>query len=442
MKNSLNKEITFLSLIKYALPTILMMILFSLYTIVDGMFVSRFVGSNALSAVNIVFPIINILLAVGIMFATGGNAIVAKLMGEEKYAEANKSFSLIILTGLSLGIIIALLSLIFINPLIELLGSTESLKDYCKTYLTMYLLFTPFVMLKSMFDYFFVTAGKPNLGLICSIAGGVTNIFLDYIFIVILDMGIKGAALGTGIGLIFPSIIGLIYFFNKKNILHFSKPKFNLQLLIDSCSNGSSEMVTNIATAITTFAYNIAMIKYLGEDGVAAITIILYIEFILFATYMGFTSGVSPRISYNYGAKNSKRIRKIVKYSYIHIILLSILSFIIITLLGDTLLALFAGRGTNVYSITSFGLKLFSISFLISGTNIFTSGMFTAFSNGKVSALLSFFRTFVFFIIGIIILPYFIGANGIWFVAPFYEFASLILSLLFVIKYRKIYGYF
>ena len=441
MENSLSKKVTFFSLIKYTLPTIIMMLFFSLYTIIDGMFVSRFIGSNALSAINITYPIIAIFLSLSIMLATGGSAIVAKLMGEGKNDKACEGFTLINLTAIIIGILIAIPALLFIKPLINLLGSTEILYDYCKDYLSIFLICAPLLILKSLFDYFFVTAGKPTLGLVCSILGGLTNILLDYIFIAKLQLGISGAALATCIGYSITAIIGVLYFFRKHSFLHFKKTSFDGKLIINCCSNGFSEMVTQLSSAIMTFAYNLLMLKYLGEDGVAAITIILYLEMLLFSAYIGFTSGVSPRISYNYGAKDIIKIKKIIKYSYIHILILSIVSFISIEFFGDTLLILFSGKDSNVYLITSLGLKLFSISFLFSGFNTFTTGMFTAFSNGKVSALLSFFRTFVFFILGILTLPLLLNITGIWLIAPFYEFISLIMSLAFFLKYRKTYQY-
>ncbi|MDB1956957.1 MATE family efflux transporter [Clostridium tertium] len=324
MNNSLGKEVTFLSLIKFTLPTIIMMVFFSLYTIIDGIFVSRYIGSNALSAINIVYPVICILIGISVMMATGGSAIVAKFMGEAKDKEARESFTLITITSIIFGLIIAIFSLIFIKQIIYLLGSTDSLYENSHTYLFTMLLFTPVIILKMLFDYFLITAGNPNLGLLSAIIGGVTNIILDYVLIVPLNMGLVGAALATCIGYSLPSIIGIIYFFNKKNTLHFVKPKFNFKTILYSCSNGSSEMVTQISSAVTTFLYNIIMIKLLGENGVASITIVLYAQFLLVSAYIGFTSGVSPRISYNFGSKNKQQLYKIIKYSYIFIMLFSI----------------------------------------------------------------------------------------------------------------------
>ena len=441
MSNSLGKKITFLNLIKLTLPTVIMMIFFSLYTIIDGIFVSRFIGSNALSAINIVFPILSLLIGISIMLATGGSAIVAKLMGEGKEREARESFTLITLTSIISGIVIAIFCFIFIDKIIYLLGGTESLYKNAYIYISTMLIFTPALILKMLFDYFLITAGEPKLGLISSIIGGVTNIVLDYIFIVPLKMGLVGAALATSIGYLLPSIIGVVYFFNKKNNLHFVKPKFNIKTILDSCGNGSSEMVTQISTAVTTFLYNIIMLKYLGEDGVAAITILLYVQFLLAAAYMGFTSGASPRISYNLGKQDKHELTKIINYSYIIILVFSIFTFVMSKVFGPKVISIFAGSGTEVFNITLDGFNTFQLSFLLCGLNIFASGMFTALSNGKVSATISMLRTFVFLSLGILFLPGIIGINGIWIAVPLAELLTLVFSVFYTYKHKNTYGY-
>ena len=441
MNNTLQNKITCTSLIRYTLPTIIMMVFFSCYTIIDGMFISRFVSSNALSALNIVFPVINLLLGVGIMFATGGSAIVAKKMGEGKIEESRENFSLITISALIMGFIIEIITLIFMKDIIYALGSTDSLYFNCKEYLLYMILFTPFIILKMYFDYFLVTAGAAKLGLISGILGGIVNIILDYVFIVNMNMGIRGAALATCIGYMVTSFIGIFYCLNKKNNLHFVKPKFNLNVITKSCSNGSSEMVTQLASAVTTFVYNIVLIKLMGEDGVAAITIILYVQMLLNSTYMGFVSGVQPRISYNYGSKNEEQITKLIKYSLILNLAFGIITFIGSRSMSELLITIFTPKNTNLFNISLNAFMLFSISFIFNGVNIFASGMFTAFSNGKVSAIISSLRTFVLFIVGIIILPNFLGVNGVWLVVPFAEVLTLIISFVYIYKYRKEYMY-
>ncbi|MDU4861081.1 MAG: MATE family efflux transporter [Terrisporobacter othiniensis] len=441
MENLLEKKVTLTSLIKYTLPTVIMMMFFSLYTIVDGMFISRFVGANALSSTNIVYPVINILIGIGVMFATGGSAIVAKTMGENKNEEAREYFTLITISTIIVGIVVEIICIIFINDIIYALGSTKSLFFYCKEYLFFMIIFTPFIILKLYFDYFLVTAGVPNLGLLSSVAGGILNIVLDYVFIVQLNMGVKGAALATCIGYVLPSIVGVIYFFNKNNLLHFVRPKFNFKIISRSCSNGMSEMVTQISSGLTTFLFNIVMIKFLGEEGVAAITIMLYMQFLLNAAYLGFTSGVSPRISYNYGRQDENQVGNLFKYSIIIISAFGVITFIMSRAMSEILISLFATKGSTLFEISHNGFMIFSISFLVAGINIFGSGMFTAFSNGKISAILSLLRTFVFFLMGIFVLPRIMGVDGVWLVVPFAEVATMIVSLIFMYKYKKEYLY-
>ena len=279
MKNLFDREITFLSIIKFTIPTVIMMVFFSMYTIIDGVFISRFVGADALSSVNIVYPVISLLTAIAVMFATGGSAIVAKTMGEKRLEEAREKFTLITVCSIFFGIIVAVLCILFIKPIIMFLGSTDNLYNNCYYYLLIMIIFTPFLILKMYFDYFFVTAGKARLGLVTSILGGIINVVLDYVFIVIFKMGVSGAAFATSIGYAIPSIIGIIYFLDKKNTLYFVKFKFDFNTIKNSCTNGISEMVTQLSSAVTTFVYNIVMINFLGADGVASITIILYVNF-------------------------------------------------------------------------------------------------------------------------------------------------------------------
>ena len=441
MSQALSKKITFLSLIRYTLPTIVMMIFFALYTIVDGMFISQFVGANALSSTNIVYPVINILIGIGVMFATGGSALVAKSMGEDKLTEAREHFSLITLSAVLIGVILSISCLLLIKPLIYSLGATDILYKDCYAYLTIMLICSPFIILKMYFDYFLVTAGAAHLGLISSIMGGLINVVLDYIFIVPLQMGVAGAALATCLGYVFPTLIGLLYFCKSSHTLHFVKPKFHFNVIIKSCSNGASEMVTQLAASVTTILYNFAMIRLLGEEGIAAITIILYVQFLLSSAYLGFTSGVSPRISYNYGSRDREQLRNLVRYSFIFISLFAVSSFLITSLGSDILISLFAKKGSSLFEIALNGFKIFSIGFLLSGFNIFASGMFTAFSNGKISALLSLLRTFVFFVIGLLILPRFLGVNGVWLIVPFAELSTLVISIICIYKYRHTYMY-
>lgn len=362
-------------------------------------------------------------------------------MGEGKNQEPKETFTLITLSALAVGLIVSVLSIIFIKDIIYGLGVTESLYKNSYDYLIVFLIFAPVIILKLFFDYFLVTAGVPKLGLTSSVSGGILNILLDYVLIVIFNMGALGAALATCVSYALPAIVGIIYFSRKSNVLCFAKPKFNIKLILDSCMNGSSEIVTQMSGAVTTFLYNIAMLKFLGEDGVASITIILYVQFLLNSAYIGFTSGVSPRISYNYGSKDEEQIRKLIKYSFIIISVFAIFIFLSSRYFSDIIISIFSPKGTGLYNITLNGFMIFSFNFLVVGINIFVSGMFTAFSNGKISATLSILRTFILFTLGIIILPQILGVNGVWLVVPFAEITTLIVSIIFLNKYKHTYMY-
>lgn len=441
MSHTFDQKTTFGSLIKHTFPTIIMMVFFSFYTIVDGIFISRFVSSNALSATNIVYPLVGLLLGVSVMFATGGSAIVARRMGEKKEEEAREAFTLIITTIAILGVMIGAVVLAFIKPIIILLGGTPLLMNDCLTYGGIMMAFAPIIMLKMFFDYFLVTAGKPNVGLISAVLGGIINIVLDYVFIVPMNMGIAGAALGTCIGYALPCIIGVVVFCNKKNTIHFVKLKWNWQTLRNSMFNGFSEMVTQISGAITTYLYNIVMLRLIGEDGVAAITIVLYVHFLLMAAHLGFSSGVAPRISYNYGKDSRAELKSIMKYSLWFVGILSAIAFSVSMIFAPILVEIFTPQTSPVYEVALSGFRLFAIAFVIDGFNVFVSGMFTAFSNGKISALISVLRTLVFVVIGLFILPALFGVNGVWLVVPFAEITTSVVASIWFIKGKKMYHY-
>ena len=293
-----------------------------------------------------------------------------------------------------------------------------------------------------LFQFFFVTAGRPNLGLIVTVIGGAANILLDYLFMGPMELGIKGAAVATGIGFMIPAVIGLIWFAKKEDrILCFTKPKFDGKVLLKTCTNGSSEMVSNLAVAVTTFLFNKLMMRYVGEDGVAALTIVLYAQFLFTAVFLGYTSGIAPLFSYNYGAQNEKRLKKLFKLSIIFITICSILAYAFSLLLAEPVVGLFSESNSTVYNLAIHGMDLFGISFLFMGFNIFASGLFTSFSNGLISALLSFLRTFVFIILAIMFLPKLLNVDGIWLSIPLAELVALFVSLICMIRYKKIYQY-
>lgn len=439
--NALAADFTLGSLLRFAFPTVFMMLFMGLYTIVDSIFVSRFVNTNALSALNIVCPVINVTVGIGTMLATGSSAIIARKMGAGEEERASRDFTLILLTGTGIGIVIAVLGLIWIDDLIWVLGASKILFPYCKAYLSVLLLFTPVSILQVLFQNLFVTAGRPGLGMILSVSAGAANILFDYLFIVPLRYGIAGSALGTGIGYTIPAAAGVVFFLQKNHTLKFRMPVRDFKVVKESCFNGFSEMVGQAAAAITTFLFNRTMMKLLGESGVAAITIIIYSQFLLSTLYIGFSIGTAPIISYNYGSGNHLRLHKIFTNCVKVIAAGSIFMFAVSMCLGGSLVRIFSARGTDVYRIARQGYSIFSFSFLFCGLNIFTSAIFTALSNGKISAVISFLRTFGFITAGLLLLPVFFHVTGVWLAIPAAEFLSIIVSFYFLKKYKAVYRY-
>ncbi len=433
-RNPLANNFDAVSLIQFAFPSIVMMLFMGLYTIVDTIFVARFVDIKALSSINIVCPVINIIVGLGTMLGAGGSAIVAKKMGSRKTDEARSNFTLIIITGIITGLVITVIGLLFLDELIWGLGASEILYPYCKDYLMIQLIFVVGNIMQVLYQNLFVTAGKPTLGLILSVLAGIANIIFDYIFIVLLKMGIKGAALGTGIGYMIPTVIGTIFFLTGTSELHFCKPQMDTYVLLKSCSNGASEMVSQLSTAVTTFLFNATMMKLLGEDGVAAITVIIYSGFLLTSLYIGFSMGVAPVISYNYGSGDVNQLKKVVRICFCFIMTISVFVFLFSFFAGETIAKIFAENNDNVFEITKMGFTIFSFSFLFSGCNIFSSALFTALSNGKTSATISFLRTFGFIMICLLVLPRFLKETGVWLAVPIAELLTLMLTICLIMQ--------
>lgn len=441
IQNPLSKKFTMSSLFKFAFPTIMMMIFLGLYTIGDSVVISRFVNTDALSALNIVTPVINIVVGLGTMLATGGSAIVARKMGEGDAERASKDFTFIVIAGAIIDILVSILGIVFIDQIILGLGASELLAPYCKNYLFILLLFTPASMMQVIFQSLIVTAGRPSFGMVLSISAGAINVLLDYIFVVILDMGIAGSALGTEIGYMIPTVVGILFFVRSKGTLRFKKPTFDLKVLWESSSNGFSEMVSQIAAAVTTFLFNMMMMKQLGENGVAAITIIIYTQFLLTTLYIGFSMGVAPIISYNYGNKNYNRLKNIFKMSLRFVTIVSVVVFAIAMLFGAPLVSIFSSKGTMVYEIARQGFLIFPICFLFCGFNIFVSAIFTALSYGKISAIISTLRTFVFISVALSILPKFLGVIGIWLAVPLAECITIFVACILIFQNKDTYKY-
>lgn len=441
MTNSIAQKFNVFTLLKFAFPTMVMMVFMSLYTIVDGIFVSRFVGSNALSAVNIVYPVLNLLFACGIMLSTGGSAIVARQIGEKREQEARENFSFLAAVSVLIGIVILALGLLFLEPLCRVLGATPVIMEDCKIYLGVLLGFGPLTMLQMFFQVFFVTAGKPGLGLVLTISGGVANMVLDYVLMGPMEMGVLGAALATGFGQAIMAVAGVGYFFWVKGSLHFVKPVFRGQILLQSCGNGSSEMVSNLSTAVVTFLFNITMLNLVGEDGVAAITIVLYGQFLFTSLYLGFSMGVGPVFSFNYGNKNHEQLKRIYKICKWFILLSSIVILGIALVFSEPIVGIFTGEENHTYELAVEGFFLFSFNYLFAGINIFASALFTALSNGKISAIISFCRTFVFIVASIVLLPMIMGITGVWLAVPLAELITLFISAWYLKGQKKVYHY-
>lgn len=443
MINPLARQINIKSILSFTLPTICMMMFLSLYTIVDGMFVSAFVSTDALSSLNIAYPMINVIFGVALMFASGGSAIVAKKLGEKNDNEARENLTFIYVMGFIIGIVFAVFVNVFIEPILYILGANELLYKDAYIYLTIMATFAPLCILQVLTNFFIVTAGKPAFGLLTTVFAGLTNMIFDYVFIVIFDFGIAGAALATVMGYSIPSLFGVLYFLiNKKGLLYFVSFKSDFKMLLQASVNGSSEMVTNLAAAVTIFLFNIKMMELAGSDGIAAITIILYAQFLFNAAFLGFSSGISPIYGFNYGEKNFNNLKKLFRLSLSFIGICSIFVFGGSICLLPIVNMLFAGSNLNVLDIANGGVFIFSLSFLTMGFNIFISSMFTALSNGRVSAILSFLRTFLFISLFIIFLPSYFGIVGIWLAIPFAELIALFVTIYFVINNRKVYEYY
>lgn len=425
MAYSIGKKFTAKTLLYFAFPSMVMMSVMSLYTIIDGIVVSRFVGSNALSAINIVYPVYNLLLAVGIMFSTGGSAVIGRKLGEGKENEARSVFSMLALVGIFLSVILFCVSWLCQNSLSRFLGANDILMPYCRTYLVLLMAFAPASFLQIMYQALFVTAGRPGIGMALTITAGVVNAVLDVFFMGYLNMGIAGAAVATGTGQLIPAVVGTIFFLTRRQGLRYGKAELMLPELKKTCTNGMSEMVGQISIAITTFVFNKILMEMAGPDGVAAITIILYSQFLFGAVYSGFAMGVAPIFSFNLGAQKIQEIQRLHRISLSYVLGSSVLITGISFLLAGPVVGCFADANTNTYQLAYKGFRLFALTYLFNGSNLFYSGLFTALSDGKSSAIVSFFRTFVFLLASLAVLPRIMGINGVWLAIPMAELMTI-----------------
>ncbi len=439
--NVYEKPVTLKNILKFAVPTIAMTVFMSFYTMVDGLFVSNLIGTNALSAINLTAPVIQLVTAISTMLATGGSAVIMKKMGEQKCEEAKEDFTFLILVNVMVGIVMCAAGYLVMEHIFAGMNLSPEVEGYCVEYLSRYLVFTVPILLMNNFTLYMIASEKATLSLVCSVTGGVLNMALDYVFIAGLGMGISGAAIATGLGYSVTAVVGLFVFSRKKSLLHFRKPAFRLSVLVKAAANGCSEMATALVTGIITMMFNWTMLHYVGEDGVAAVTIIMYVLMFASSLYTGYSYGVAPMLSYYYGERNREKLKKLVAVSLRVIGGICLMTVAASFLLTKPLVSVFARPDNPVYDLAVTGNRICTIALLFIGFNIFASGMFTALSNGVVSAVLAFSRSFVFMLITMIVLPLFLGVNGIWLATPAAEFMALALSAVMFLKYRKRYGY-
>ncbi len=438
----LSEHFSYIKLMRFTIPTIAMMIFTSIYGVVDGLFVSNIVGSEAFAGVNLIMPALMMLGSVGFMVGTGGSALVSKTIGEGNKKLANRYFSMLIYFLLIVGIVLSILGNVFIRQISELLGAKGELVDICSTYGRTLLCSLPFFMLQNCFQSFLVVAEKPAMGLCVSVIAGLSNMVLDFLFIYVFRLGVFGAALATAISEFVGAAIPLIFFIRKNNSpLKLIKTKLELKPILRTCSNGSSEMVTNISMSLVNMLYNLQLVKFAGYDGVVAYGIIMYVGFIFSGTYLGYCVGVAPIVGYHYGAANTAELKNLFKKSLFLLSSAAVVLTACAELLSSVLAGIFVGYNQDLHNMTTNAIQLFALSYIISGINIFASAFFTALNNGLVSAVISFMRMLVFQIAFIFILPELLGLNGIWLAVVGAEICSLIVSVSFFVANRKKYKY-
>lgn len=442
MKIQLSEHFTYKKLLRFVLPSIVMMIFTSIYGVVDGLFVSNYVGKTAFAAVNLVMPLLMMLSALGFMMGTGGSAIVAKTLGQGDKERANRYFSMMVYVTVAGGVVLTLLGLVFLRPIVTALGAEGGMIGECLIYGRISLASLTFFMVQNVFQSFFVAAEKPHLGLGVMVAAGVTNMVLDYLFIAILGWGIAGAAAATAAGETVGGIVPLIYFSRKNtSLLRLTKTKIKGKILLKACTNGSSELMTNLSMSLVNMLYNVQLMKLAGADGVAAYGVIMYVNFIFLATFIGYSIGSAPIVGYHFGAQNHYELKNLFQKSMRLIggwgVLLMLLAFA----LSGPLAQFFVGYDAELLAMTSHGLRLYALAFLVSGFNIYGSAFFTALNNGLVSAVISFLRTLVFQMAAVLILPRLLGLNGIWLAILVAELLALGVTLQFFIRKKKVYHY-
>ena len=440
--DSYHLPVTGKNILRFAFPTIVMTVFNTFYTMVDGLFVSNLIGMEALSAINLTAPAIALITAVSGMLATGGSAVVMNKMGEGRDREAREDFTLLIAANAVAGAVMMVLGYALMDRLLGTMGLSPAVFDYCRDYLSAYLPFTIPILLMYNFSLYLIAADRPRLSLICTVAGGVTNIVLDFVLVGLAGLGLRGAAIATGLGYSITAAAGFLVFGKRESLLHFQRPVLRGRVLLDASANGLSELATALVSGITTLLFNLAMLKYVGEDGVAAITIIMYVLMFVSALFMGYSYGVAPMISYFHGEGNREKLKKLVRFSLRFIMGTSAACVLVSILLTEPLVGVFTRPDSPVWDLAVTGNRLCSLALLFVGWNAFASGMFTALSNGAASAALAFSRSFLFTVASIQIMPVLLGGvTGVWLATPAAELLGAVMAAAAAAKYRGRYGY-
>jgi len=443
MTIQLSEHFTYKKIFRFALPSIVMMVFTSIYGVVDGTFVSNFVGKTPFAAVNLVWPFLMILGAFGFMIGTGGSALVAKTLGEDKKEDANRYFTMLITLVIILGLLLTILGLIVIRPLSSALGASGQMLEDCVTYGRTLVIFNTAFMLQSVFQSLFITAEKPRLGLIMTVIAGLTNMVLDALFIAVFKWGLVGAALATGLSQCIGGVLPLIYFMSSKNdtALKFVKTKLEGTVLLKACANGVSELMTTVSSSLVSMLYNFQLMRLAGQNGIAAYGAVMYVEFAFIAVFIGYSIGTAPIVSYHYGSENHNEVKNMLQKSFKIMSVLGITMMVLAQILASPLAKVFVGYDKQLFDMTVHGFRLFSFYFILAGINIYASSFFTALNNGMISAIISFSRTLGFETLAVIILPIFLQLDGVWLAITVAEICAFVISISFLIAKKEKYHY-
>ncbi len=442
MRIGLSEHFTYKKLLKFVAPSIIMMTFLSVYSVVDGLFVSNFVGSDAVAAINYIFPVFMVFGSIGFMLGAGGSALVSKTLGEGDKEKANEYFSMLVYVTAGIGVVIALAGQFAVPEIAKLFGAEGVIYDYCVLYGRVLLSAQPFFILQNIFQSFFVTAEKPRLGLIVTAVAGGINIILDAVFVAGFKWGLAGAAAATVAGQVFGGVFPLVYFLRRNNsLLKLGKTRIHFKELLKSCTNGSSEFLSNVSSAVVIILYNYQVSKLVGDDGVAAYGAIGYVMMMFFSIFMGYAVGCAPLIAFNFGAKNNEELRNLFKKSLIIMAVSGLLMTGLSEALASPIIMLFGFDG-ELFEMTLRGFRIYSVAFMITGFSVFGSSLFTALNNGLVSAVISFLRTLVFQIAAVMVCPIFMGLDGVWSATCFAEILALAVTVTCIFVCRKKYYYF